>query len=149
MNDDANKLYLILVECMGYYTSKQAGKAVFSDLPKPEINADKPLSSKEGWYNQCFIFDDDCKLYSLSFGFVSDSYSKSPGRDASSSPSSTKLSVMDPDVSASVTPSGACSPDDPDAPGVGAGAAFLTLSSSSVLGSEGLVSVRRITPRVG
>lgn len=36
----------ILVVRSHYYTSKQAGKAVFSDLPKPDINADHPPSSK-------------------------------------------------------------------------------------------------------
>jgi hypothetical protein len=46
---------------MGYYTSKQAGKAAFSDLPKPEINA-----NNQGYLCQPFH-------YSLSFGLVSDS----------------------------------------------------------------------------
>jgi len=38
-------MLVILVDRMGYYTSKQAGKAAFSGLPKPNLNAAKPPSS--------------------------------------------------------------------------------------------------------
>jgi len=38
-------MLVILVDRMGYYTSKQAGKAAFSGLPKPNLNAGKPPSS--------------------------------------------------------------------------------------------------------